>query len=64
MLHLTLDSPFKSKSHISPKIFEDVPKKSAYESFKNIVDIALQQDVDFVIIAGDLFDSEKQNITC
>ncbi|HCY4871495.1 TPA: DNA repair exonuclease, partial [Staphylococcus aureus] len=35
---LHLDSPFKSKSHISPKIFEDV-QKSAYESFKNIVDI-------------------------
>lgn len=30
---LHLDSPFKSKSHISPKIFEDV-QKSAYESFK------------------------------
>lgn len=30
---LHLDSPFKSKSHLSSKIFEDV-QKSAYESFK------------------------------
>ena len=40
---LHLDSPFKSKSHLSPKIFEDV-QKSAYESFKNIVDLALKKD--------------------
>lgn len=46
---LHLDSPFKSKSHLSPKIFEDV-QKSAYESFKNIVDLALKKEVDFIII--------------
>ena len=38
---LHLDSPFKSKSYLSPNIFEDV-QKSAYESFKNIVDLALK----------------------
>ncbi|MDU1728568.1 MAG: DNA repair exonuclease, partial [Staphylococcus epidermidis] len=48
---LHLDSPFKSKSYLSPNIFEDV-QKSAYESFKNIVDLALKQEVDFIIIAG------------
>ncbi len=47
---LHLDSPFKSKSYLSPNIFEDV-QKSAYESFKNIVDLALKQEVDFIIIA-------------
>lgn len=58
---LHLDSPFKSKSHLSPKIFEDV-QKSAYESFKNIVDLALQKEVDFIIIAGDLFDNENRTL--
>ena len=32
---LHLDSPFKSKSHISPKIFGGC-SKSAYESFKTL----------------------------
>lgn len=41
--------------------FEDV-QKSAYESFKNIVDLALKQEVDFIIIAGDLFDSENRTL--
>ena len=58
---LHLDSPFKSKSYLSPNIFEDV-QKSAYESFKNIVDLALKQEVDFIIIAGDLFDSENRTL--
>ena len=31
---LHLDSPFKSKSYLSPNIFEDV-QKSAYESLKH-----------------------------
>lgn len=58
---LHLDSPFKSKSHLAPSIFEDV-QNSAYESFKKIVDTALKEEVDFVLIVGDLFDSENRTL--
>lgn len=58
---LHLDSPFKSKIHLAPSIFEDV-QNSAYESFKKIVDTALKEEVDFVLIVGDLFDSENRTL--
>lgn len=58
---LHFDSPFKSKSHLAPSIFEDV-QNSAYESFKKIVDTALKEEVDFVLIVGDLFDSENRTL--
>ena len=58
---LHLDSPFKSKQQLSTSIFEDV-QKSAYESFKKIVDVALKEDVDFMLIVGDLFDSENRTL--
>ncbi|MBI6058047.1 metallophosphoesterase, partial [Clostridium perfringens] len=46
---------------LSTSIFEDV-QKSAYESFKKIVDVALKEDVDFMLIVGDLFDSENRTL--
>ncbi|AVQ33347.1 DNA repair exonuclease [Staphylococcus muscae] len=58
---LHLDSPFVSKQHLSPSILRDV-ENSAYESFRTIVDIALREQVDFVIISGDLFDQHNRTL--
>ncbi|UXR68934.1 DNA repair exonuclease [Staphylococcus sp. IVB6246] len=58
---LHLDSPFVSKQHLSPSILKDV-ENSAYESFKNIVDVALREGVDFVLISGDLFDQRNRTL--
>lgn len=58
---LHLDSPFASKQFLSPNILKDV-ENSAYESFKTIVDLALREEVDFIVISGDLFDSENRTL--
>ncbi|MCU5746801.1 DNA repair exonuclease [Staphylococcus sp. SQ8-PEA] len=58
---LHLDSPFKSRSHLNQPIFDDM-QKSTYESFRNIVDKALREEVDFLIIAGDLFDNQNRTL--
>ena len=57
---LHLDSPFKSKQQLSTSIFEDV-QKVPMRALK-IVDVALKEDVDFMLIVGDLFDSENRTL--
>ncbi|MBU0438064.1 DNA repair exonuclease [Staphylococcus succinus] len=58
---LHLDSPFKSRSYLSQSIFDDM-QKSAYESFEKIIDLALNEEIDFMIISGDLFDQQNRTL--
>lgn len=58
---LHLDSPFASKRYLNPTILKDV-ENSAYKSFENIIDLALREEVDFVIISGDLFDQHNRTL--
>ncbi|MBI5975786.1 metallophosphoesterase family protein [Staphylococcus canis] len=58
---LHLDSPFSAKHYSSPVILKDM-ENSAYESFKNIIDLALRQEVDFLLISGDIFDAHNHTL--
>lgn len=58
---LHLDSPFASKQFSSPNIVKDM-ENSAYESFKKIIDLALREEVDFVLICGDIFDNRNRTL--
>jgi DNA repair protein SbcD/Mre11 len=58
---LHLDSPFKGLEHAPPQIFEKV-KESTFKSFEKIVDIAIQEKVDFILIAGDIFDGANRSL--
>jgi len=48
-----------------PEIFgiTDICNNACLEAFKNIIDIAIKKSVDFVLFAGDNFDSEEQDLS-
>lgn len=58
---LHLDSPFVGLAQAPETIFEDV-RESTFKAFANLVDTAIDKQVDFVLLAGDLFDNEKQSL--
>ena len=51
-----LDSPFQGLSFLPSNEFNNI-KQSTQKSFTKAIDIALEQSVDLVLIAGDTFDS-------
>ncbi|KRL63778.1 metallophosphoesterase family protein [Lactobacillus psittaci] len=53
-----LDSPFRGLSFLPLKTYQEI-KNAANQSFKAIVDLAIRECVDLVLIAGDTFDSIK-----
>ena len=53
-----LDSPFRGLSFLPTDEYERV-RASADESLTRIVDLAIAERVDLVLVAGDSFDSNK-----
>lgn len=58
---LHLDSPMVGLRHL-PKSLHEQLRDSTFSAFAKIIDIAIKRNVDFVIIAGDLFDGEDRSI--
>lgn len=58
---LHLDTPFLGLEQLSPdlsKIMQEAP----FQSFQKIVDQAIEKNVDFVLLSGDLYNTQKINI--
>ncbi len=58
---LHLDSPFSGLTNLPTEIFKRV-KESTFTSLARLINIAIEQKVDFIIIAGDLFDGEDRSL--
>ncbi|MBS4177516.1 metallophosphoesterase family protein [Lederbergia citrea] len=58
---LHLDSPFLGLNHLPKELFERI-QESTFAAFEKVVDLAIEQAVDFVVIVGDLFDGEDRSI--
>ena len=53
---LHLGAPFKGLRSIAPE-WADILLQAIPEAFRNVIDIALKEKVDFVVLAGDIFDN-------
>jgi exonuclease SbcD len=59
---LHLDTPFKGLSSWNTDLAARL-KDAAFKSFRRIIDICIEQQADFLIIAGDIFESDNKSLT-
>lgn len=60
---LHLDSPFLGlQNHTIPRDLWDKIRNSTFTSFERIVNDAIEQNVDFVLLVGDLFDRNDHSV--
>jgi DNA repair exonuclease SbcCD nuclease subunit len=57
-----LDTPFKGLSYINNELAAKL-KKSILQAFKNTIDLCIQKKVDFLLIAGDIFESRQRSLS-
>ena len=58
---LHIDSTFKGFSSVDNPLAE-VLRKSTYQAFQNIIDLALKEEVEAVLIAGDIYDGSDKSL--
>lgn len=58
---LHIDSPFAGMQQLPGPIFERL-KESTFTALENLVQLAVREKVDFVLLAGDLFDGEDRSL--
>lgn len=58
---LHLDSPFKGMRSEAPVVGERLWRAS-FAAFTNLVSLAIEEGVDFVLLAGDLFDEQDRSL--
>lgn len=58
---LHLDSPFSGLANLPTKVFKRI-QESTFASLTRLINIAIEKKVDFVVIAGDLFDGEDRSL--
>jgi DNA repair exonuclease SbcCD nuclease subunit len=59
---LHIDSPFKGMRNTSEEAAGEL-YEAPFKAFRNAVDLAISEEVDFMIIAGDAFDSKEKSLS-
>jgi len=58
---LHLDSPFTGLEHLPESIFKRI-QESTFTAFERVIELAAKEKVDFILIAGDLYDDEDRSL--
>ncbi len=58
---LHLDTPFRGLSAWNEDLASSL-KDATFKSFSRIIDVCLSEDVDFLIVSGDIFDGESKSL--
>ena len=58
---LHLDSPFKGISSVSDEISLRL-REATFEAYDNIIDLCIDRGVDFLLIAGDVYDGAEKSL--
>jgi DNA repair protein SbcD/Mre11 len=58
---LHLDTPFKGLTRSNPLLAAQL-KEASIRSFRKIIDLCIRERVDFLLVAGDIFDSEIKSL--
>lgn len=58
---LHLDSPFEGLHALEPEIAR-VLRRATFQAFDNIIDLAIREQADFLIVAGDVYDTTHRSL--
>ncbi|MBT2599153.1 MULTISPECIES: DNA repair exonuclease [unclassified Oceanobacillus] len=58
---LHLDSPFRGLQNIPEEIFQEI-QESTFTTLDNLIEQAIKHKVDFLLLVGDLYDTDNQSL--
>ncbi|MDH5604025.1 MAG: metallophosphoesterase, partial [Cyclobacteriaceae bacterium] len=58
---LHLDTPFKGLSHWNQELASFL-KNAVFDAFNTIIDLCIREEADFLLISGDIFDSDSGSL--
>ena len=58
---LHIDSPFRGISQVNSAVAQRL-RESTYEAYRNLIRLCLDENIDFLVIAGDVYDGADRSI--
>ena len=59
---LHLDSPFRGIRNEAPTQVADALARATFEAYQNIIDLCLREQVDALLVAGDIYDGADRSL--